>query len=252
MNNKTLGSFLSELRKEKGITQRELAEILNVSDKTVSHWECDEHSPDLSILPILAELFGVSCDELIRGERRAESKPSEPHSSLTVAQYSENSVKNHRKEKISKAYARHRTLCVLSVFISFFSLMLLVGIILLAEHLTGLDFVNTAGCISVAFSVILCLLIAFISNQNFCSSINSAEIAEEDKKKLKTKGRLNCIFPLAYVAIVLIIIFKVLMPVNSPNSSEPLTMPVPSSVEPDVSYSYGSAVSNADTSEFIY
>ncbi len=72
MNNRSMGSFLSELRKEKGITQRELAEILNVSAKTISHWERDEHSPDLSIIPLLAEFFGVSCDELIKGERKAE------------------------------------------------------------------------------------------------------------------------------------------------------------------------------------
>ncbi len=74
MKRKSMGSFLSELRREKGITQRELAEILNVSDKTVSHCECDENSPDLSMIPILADYFGVTCDELLKGERKAQKQ----------------------------------------------------------------------------------------------------------------------------------------------------------------------------------
>ena len=70
MTNKSIGNFLSDLRKEKGITQKELADYLNVSDKTVSHWECDKYSPDLSAIPLLAEFFGVTCDEILKGERK--------------------------------------------------------------------------------------------------------------------------------------------------------------------------------------
>ncbi|MEE1321735.1 MAG: helix-turn-helix transcriptional regulator [Acutalibacteraceae bacterium] len=251
MSNKSMGSFLSELRKEKGITQRELAEILNVSDKTVSHWERDEHSPDLSMLPLLAEFFGVSCDELIKGEKRSDSIPSGSHSFSNVAHQSENFVKNPCEEKIYKSYTKHKILCLSSVFISFFSLMLLIGIILLAEHITGLDFIKTALCISAVFAVALCLLITFISSQSFSSVINTAEISEKEKRKLKAKSRLNYIFPLFYVVLVLIIFFKVLMPVNPPSSNEPITMPVPSSVKPDTSY-YDNSIDYAATSEFVY
>jgi len=252
MNNRSMGSFLSELRKEKGITQRELAELLNVSDKTVSHWERDEHSPDLSMIPLLAEFFGVSCDELIKGERKAENNPSDSHLSSNVTQLSENFVKNLNKEKISKAYGKHKILCISSVFISFFSLMLLVGIILLAAHITGLDFIRTAVFIAVAFTVALCLLITFISSQSFSSVINTAEIPEDEKKKMKINSRLNCILPLIYVVLVLFIIFKVLVPVSSPSSNENLTMTVPSSVEPDASHFNGSDEIYAETYEFIY
>lgn len=251
MSNKSMGSFLSELRKEKGITQRELAEILNVSDKTVSHWERDEHSPDLSMLPLLAEFFGVSCDELIKGEKRSDSIPSGSHFFSNVAHQSENFVKNPCEEKIYKSYTKHKILCLSSVFISFFSLMLLIGIILLAEHITGLDFIKTALCISAVFAVALCLLITFISSQSFSSVINTAEISEKEKRKLKAKSRLNNIFPLFYVVLVLIIFFKVLMPVNPPSSNEPITMPVPSSVEPDTGY-YENSIDYAATSEFVY
>jgi transcriptional regulator with XRE-family HTH domain len=51
------------------MTQRELAEKLFVSDKTVSRWECDECSPDLSLIPAIAEIFGITTDELLRGEK---------------------------------------------------------------------------------------------------------------------------------------------------------------------------------------
>lgn len=252
MNNRSMGAFLAELRKEKGITQRELAEILNVSDKTISHWERDENSPDLSMIPLLAEFFGVSCDELIKGKRKAENNSSDSHLSSNVTQLSENFVKNLNKAKISKAYGKHKILCISSVFISFFSLMLLIGIILLAEHITGLDFLTTAVIIAIAFAAALCLLITFISSQGFNSVINTSEIPADEKRKLKTKGRLNCLFPLIYVAVVFFIVFKVLMPVSSPSSNEPITMTVPSSVEPDTSYSDTSFEIYAATSEFIY
>lgn len=70
MERKTIGAFISALRKANGMTQRELAEKLNVSDKTISRWERDDGAPDLSAIPVLAEIFSVSCDELLRGERR--------------------------------------------------------------------------------------------------------------------------------------------------------------------------------------
>lgn len=68
----SLGAFLANLRKDASMTQREMAEKLNVSDKTVSHWECDESSPDISLLPAIADLFGISVDELLRCEKREE------------------------------------------------------------------------------------------------------------------------------------------------------------------------------------
>ena len=71
MEKKTMGSFLAALRRASGMTQKELAEKLNVSDKSVSRWERDEGAPDLALLPVLAEIFGVTCDELLRGERTA-------------------------------------------------------------------------------------------------------------------------------------------------------------------------------------
>lgn len=64
----SLGAFIAQLRKEKGLTQKQLSEILGVSDKTVSHWEREESAPDISILPILASTLGITVDELLKGE----------------------------------------------------------------------------------------------------------------------------------------------------------------------------------------
>ena len=69
MEKKTVGKFISVLRKLNGMTQKELGEKLFVSDKTVSRWECDECTPELSLIPSIAEIFGITADELLRGER---------------------------------------------------------------------------------------------------------------------------------------------------------------------------------------
>ena len=72
MNQKKIGSFLKELRKEKGITQEEFAENLNVSGRTVSRWETGVNMPDISLLVDIAEFFNVSIPEIINGERKSE------------------------------------------------------------------------------------------------------------------------------------------------------------------------------------
>ena len=63
------GAFVSELRKEKGITQKELAEKLCISDKAISKWETGNSIPDVSLLVPLAEILGVSTTELLECRR---------------------------------------------------------------------------------------------------------------------------------------------------------------------------------------
>ena len=63
-NTNSIGTFLAALRKANGLTQKQLAEKLNVSDKAISRWERDECAPDLSLIPVIAEIFGITSDEL--------------------------------------------------------------------------------------------------------------------------------------------------------------------------------------------
>lgn len=83
MEKKTIGGFIAALRKANGMTQKELAQRLNVSDKTVSRWECDDGAPDLSLIPAIAEIFGVTCDELLRAERRSPAERGEPENEVS-------------------------------------------------------------------------------------------------------------------------------------------------------------------------
>lgn len=62
----TLGSRIAELRKQKGLTQLELAQQMGVTDKAVSKWERDLSCPDIHTVPRLAEVLGVSMDELMQ------------------------------------------------------------------------------------------------------------------------------------------------------------------------------------------
>ena len=66
----SFGDFLYELRKEKGLTQSEVAERLGVTNKAVGKWETGETFPETAQLLPLSDLFGVTVDELLRGERR--------------------------------------------------------------------------------------------------------------------------------------------------------------------------------------
>lgn len=69
MTSKSMGQFISALRRANGMTQQEVADRLNVSNKAVSRWERDACAPDISLIPALAEMMGVSCDELLKGGR---------------------------------------------------------------------------------------------------------------------------------------------------------------------------------------
>ena len=90
MDLKKIGSFLKELRKEKGITQEELAEMLYVSGRTVSRWETGTNMPDISLLVDIAEIFDVSIPEIINGERKNEIMEKEVKETvLKLTDYSE-------------------------------------------------------------------------------------------------------------------------------------------------------------------
>lgn len=101
MNQQKTGEFLKQLRKEKGLTQEELAEKFFVSSRTVSRWETGSNLPDLSMLIDLAEYYDVDIREIINGERKSEMMDSETKDTLKkVAEYVEQENQVHRKKMI--------------------------------------------------------------------------------------------------------------------------------------------------------
>ena len=84
-----IGKFLQELRKEKGLTQEQLAEQTGVARRTVSRWETGSNMPDLDILIELADFYSVDLREILNGERKSEQMNEElKEAVLQVADYS--------------------------------------------------------------------------------------------------------------------------------------------------------------------
>lgn len=111
MEKKTMGSFLAALRRANGMTQKELAERLNVSDKSVSRWERDDGAPDLALIPVIAEVFGVTCDELLRGERAAAGEEQGAQSTPKGEQ--------QKKHLLAASLSRFRSRCYIALACSF-------------------------------------------------------------------------------------------------------------------------------------
>lgn len=74
MNQEKIGKFISECRKSKNLTQENLAELLGVSNRTISKWENGKCLPDYSILPILCGKLDITINELLSGERLEEEQ----------------------------------------------------------------------------------------------------------------------------------------------------------------------------------
>lgn len=68
MDAKKVGNLIQELRKEKNMTQKQIANLMNISDKTISKWERGLGCPDISLIPELSQILGVSVDSILSGE----------------------------------------------------------------------------------------------------------------------------------------------------------------------------------------
>ena len=97
MDLKKIGQFLKRLRKEKGMTQEQFAEMMGVSGRTVSRWETGSNMPDLDILIQIADYYEVEIKEILDGERKGEQMNKEMEDTvLKVADYS-----NHEKKRMA-------------------------------------------------------------------------------------------------------------------------------------------------------
>ena len=202
MEQKTIGKFISALRKAEGMTQKDLAEKLNVSDKSVSRWERDEGAPDISMIPVIAEVFGVTCDELLRGERK-------PAAERVEAAPEEKSFKAEKQMKrlIKLALFRFRSQNYIALGLS------LVGVI--AALVANLAYTAALLGFFLALSFIVAAVVCegiFIGRAFL--SVEDAELDSEDisdfKKKVVTLGEftfgvitalLGFVFPLLFLIL---------------------------------------------------
>lgn len=96
MDYKKIGNFIASERKEKKLTQAKLAEQLFVSEKTISKWENGNGIPDTGVLPKLCEIFQVSINELLNGERISNEKYKENAEAKLIELAKQNEFKNKR------------------------------------------------------------------------------------------------------------------------------------------------------------
>ncbi len=119
MANNTIGQFIAVLRKANGMTQQQLADRLNVSNKAVSRWERDETAPDITLIPAIAEIFGVTCDELLKGERL---------DSENISQRTEKQVEKQIYSLLSRTMMNFKTLVWIAFALSLAGLVCMFAI----------------------------------------------------------------------------------------------------------------------------
>ena len=135
MDTKKIGAFLKQCRKEKNLTQEQLAEKFEVSARTVSRWETGINMPDLSILVQLAEYYDVEMRELMDGER-SQTMNKEMKETLDKVVVYEGWVKQKALKAGNLAFA---SMFVISVLAIIFQMLLTVDIrLVLGETATAL------------------------------------------------------------------------------------------------------------------
>lgn len=195
MQQNTMGNFIAQLRKEAGITQKQLAEKLNVSDKTVSHWERGESAPDISLVPVLADVFGITCDDLIHG-KRADKSVSDEKSTMQ----NEDDVISRLEKKLNKLRIRIIS-CIIS---SFMAIPLgLFSALLFKDVLVGVVLFGLAELIALVLIMILYL--------SYCSNLNDAEISRKLAKEYNRKGQVVALFFSFYFIGLFLLIISVLI-----------------------------------------
>lgn len=95
------GKFIKTLRREKNMTQEQLAEEMNVSRRTVSRWETGNNMPDLDVLIDMADFFDVDLRELINGEKEGKKMDSELKETLEIAADYADAEKKRKLKKIT-------------------------------------------------------------------------------------------------------------------------------------------------------
>ena len=117
LNKTEFGNFVSSLRKEKGITQKELARQLFVSDKAVSKWETGQSIPDVALLIPLAEILGVTVTELLECHRMEETLRAEDVEKIVKKAVS---YKETEKNTVNKKWIIPYSICAMIAIVQMY------------------------------------------------------------------------------------------------------------------------------------
>ena len=118
-NLKECGKRIQQFRKERGLTQEQLAEQFNISRRSVSRWETGSNLPDLDILIEMADYYGVELKEILNGERKSEKMNEElKETVLKVAEFS-NEDKRKLTERMNKLFIAGLVAAVIYIILFF-------------------------------------------------------------------------------------------------------------------------------------
>ena len=139
------GEFIAKLRKEKGLTQEQFGDKMGVTNKTVSRWETGKYLPPADILLLMSELFDVSINELLAGQRLSDDEYKQTaDNNLTEALRSSSFTTKDKIDFFKKKWLKDH------IFI-----MIVIGICILGVLAAGIILQNPILC---SVSVILLLL----------------------------------------------------------------------------------------------
>lgn len=131
----TLGQRLYELRKMKNLSQEKVAENLNVTRQTVSKWETDQSTPDFDKIVPICELYGITTQELLTGEKSEEKseKNYDKYSYYQIPEEEESNKIAEENTKLDSYRKRHAIIVAVSVFLYITSATVLIGCTVLAK-----------------------------------------------------------------------------------------------------------------------
>lgn len=140
MDQKKIGAFLKTLRKEKGVTQERLGELLGVSSRSVSRWETGSNLPDFDLLIELARYYDVEIGEILAGERTGQTMDQKTENTLyQIADYT-------AQEKERLLLRSHKTLGAGIFLYAMLKLMGHLGLLAGSPWNAVADFASGAAC----------------------------------------------------------------------------------------------------------
>lgn len=186
MDAKKTGKIISTKRKEKGLTQIQLAEILNVSNRAVSKWENGDGFPDISLLPVISSALGITIDELLTGNAPA-------------------SVNNEQKDS-SKILHQYKLIYTASIFFGLFSAILGGVTELYCIWAFPILFYTHWEIMFAAVSVfffVLSVMAQVIGLIRLSSFMSKGEIINRERKRLVALVGIDMVFPLCFIARII-------------------------------------------------